>query len=88
MALMMPKISCDTMVLTLPCLGSGWRRVRREPEAVMICCSLVPENCPSSACEMAVGGWMVSEYRNMFDVVAMIVAMRRELAPPNWEGTD
>lgn len=41
---MMPKMSWDNMVLTLPCLGSGCRSVRRDPEAVMICCSLVPEN--------------------------------------------
>ena len=44
MDLMMPKMSCVKMVLTLPCLGSGWSSVRREPEAVIICCSLVPEN--------------------------------------------
>lgn len=56
MALMIPKMSCDKIVLTFPCLGSGWRRVRRDPEAVMICCSFVPENCPSSACVMFVGG--------------------------------
>lgn len=59
------------MVFTFPCLGSGWRRVRRGPEAVIICCSFVPENCPSSACETLVGGWIVNEYRNIFEVVAM-----------------
>jgi hypothetical protein len=60
----------------LPWRGSGWRRVSREPEAVMICCSLVPENWPSRACVTLVGGWMVREYKNMFDVVAILTVMR------------
>lgn len=38
----------------------------------MICCSLVPENWPSNACDIVVGGWIVNEYRNMLEVVAMI----------------
>ncbi|KAK0621372.1 PXA domain-containing protein [Bombardia bombarda] len=73
-------MSCETRVTTLPCLGSGWRRVRREPEAVMICCSLVPENCPRRACVIVVGGWIVNEYRNMFEVAAMIPGVRRKPA--------
>lgn len=72
MALIIPKTSCDRIVLTLPCRGSGWSNVRREPEAVTICCSLVPENWPSNACDIVVGGWIVNEYRNMLEVVAMI----------------
>lgn len=58
---MMPKISCERRVMTFPRLGLGRRSVRREPEAVMICCSLVPENCPSTACVTADGGWIVRE---------------------------
>lgn len=47
-------------------------RIRREPEAVMICCSLVPANWPRIAWCTAVGGWMVKEYMNRFEVVAML----------------
>lgn len=68
---MMPKTSCERMVLILPWVGSGLWIVKREPEAVTICCSFVPANWPSIACVMAVGGWMVSEYMNMEEVVAM-----------------
>lgn len=46
--------------------------VSREPEAVTICCSLVPANCPSMACVMDEGGWIVREYMNMLDVAAML----------------
>lgn len=45
--------------------------VSREPEAVTICCSLVPANWPSIACVTEVGGWMVKLYMNMLEVVAM-----------------
>lgn len=69
---MMPKTSCERMVLILPWVGSGLWMVRREPEAVTICCSLVPANCPSIAWVMEVGGWMVSEYMNIDEVVAML----------------
>jgi hypothetical protein len=34
---------------------------------------------------MAVGGWIVSEYRNMFDVVAMVPEMRRKPARLCWD---
>lgn len=61
MDLMMPKTSCVTRVMTFPRLGSGRRRVRRDPEAVMICCSLVPENWPRMACVTDEGGWIVRE---------------------------
>ena len=60
------------MVEILPSCGSGRCIVRREPEAVMICCSLVPANWPKTVCVMAVGGGMESEYMNMDDVVAMM----------------
>lgn len=69
----MPKTSCEKSVCTLPCAGSVRCRVSFEPAAVTICCSLVPENCPRMACVMAVGGWMVSEYMNMDEVVAMVL---------------
>lgn len=58
--------------MTLPWLGSGLRSERRVPQAVMICCSLVPENWPTIACVTVDGGWIVSEYRNMLDVVAIL----------------
>ena len=63
--------------MTLPWDGSGRDKVRRDPEAVKICCSLVPLNCPAMACVMVVGGWMVKEYRNMFEVAAIL----KEFAP-------
>lgn len=44
----------------------------RDPEAVIICCSLVPANWPNIAWVIAVGGWIVREYMNMDEVVAMI----------------
>jgi hypothetical protein len=43
-----------------------------DPDAVTICCSLVPANWPRIACVTAVGGWIVREYMNMFEVVAMV----------------
>ena len=46
--------------------------VRSEPEAVMICCSFVPANCPNIACVIAEGGLMVKAYMNIEDVVAMM----------------
>ena len=46
--------------------------VSREPEAVTICCSLVPANCPSIVCVMEEGGWIVREYMNMLDVAAIV----------------
>ena len=45
--------------------------VSRDPEAVTICCSLVPANCPSIVCVMEEGGWIVREYMNMLDVAAI-----------------
>lgn len=48
--------------------------VSREPEAVTICCSLVPANCPSIVCVMEEGGWIVREYMNMLDVAAILLA--------------
>lgn len=40
---------------------SGRKRTKFDPEAAMICCSLVPENWPVIACVTEVGGWIVSE---------------------------
>jgi len=45
--------------------------VSRDPEAVTICCSLVPANWPRIACVIAEEGWIVKEYMNMDDVVAI-----------------
>jgi hypothetical protein len=43
-----------------------------DPDAVTICCSFVPENCPNIACVIAEGGCMVKLYMNMELVVAML----------------
>ncbi len=82
MALIMPKTSWETRGITFPWVGSGRRRVSREPEAVMMCCSLVPENWPRMACVMLEDGWMVREYMNMLDVAAILGfwLLRREAA--------
>lgn len=56
--------------------------VSREPEAVTICCSLVPENCPSIVCVIEEGGWIVREYMNMLDVAAILSA---SLQPEGYE---
>lgn len=70
--LTIPKTSCDSIGVTLPCCGSGRWRVRREPDAVTICCSLVPEKEPRIACVMDDGGLIVNEYMNIEEVVAMM----------------
>ena len=67
-----PKISCDSIVLIFPWEGSGRWIVSREPEAVTICCSFVPANCPRMACVIEVGGCMVSEYMNILEVAAIV----------------
>ena len=46
--------------------------VSLDPEAVMICCSFVPANCPKTAEVMADGGCTVKLYMNMELVVAMV----------------
>ena len=71
---MMPNKSWDRIVEILPWAGSGRWMVSREPEAVTICCSLVPANCPSIVCVMEEGGWIVREYMNMLDVAAILSA--------------
>lgn len=71
-ALMIPNTSWDKAVTILPCDGSGRCRVRREPEAVIICCSFVPVNCPRIACVVAVGGCTVKLYMNIDEVVAIL----------------
>jgi hypothetical protein len=43
-----------------------------DPEAVTICCSLVPENCPNTAEVIADGGCIVKLYMNIELVVAMM----------------
>jgi hypothetical protein len=79
-ALIIPKTSCERAVTIFPCEGSGRWRVRREPEAVIICCSFVPANCPRIAWVMAVGGWTVKLYMNIDEVVAMLSRGRRKPA--------
>lgn len=64
--------------MTLPWDGSGRRRVSCEPAAVKMSCSLVPANCPRTAWTMLLGCWIVSEYMNMFEVVAMFAAGRSQ----------
>lgn len=66
--------------MILPCDGSGRCKVRRDPDAVMICCSFVPANCPRIACVVAVGGWIVKLYMNMEEVVAIVLVVRRKSA--------
>jgi hypothetical protein len=73
MALIIPKTSCDSAVTIFPWEGSGRCKVRREPEAVTICCSFVPANCPRIAWVMAVGGCTVKLYINIDEVVAMVL---------------
>ena len=47
--------------------------VSRAPDAVTICCSFVPANCPSIAYVTDVGGWIVSEYMNILEVAAILL---------------
>ena len=47
-----------------------------DPDAVTICCSFVPANWPRMAWVMADGAWMVSEYINRDEVVAMMAGWR------------
>jgi hypothetical protein len=64
--------------MIFPCDGSGRWSVRREPDAVTICCSFVPANCPSIAWVIAVGGCTVKLYMNIDEVVAMVLQMHRD----------
>lgn len=75
---MIPNTSWDRRVVTFPWAGSGRIKVSREPEAATICCSLVPENWPKTAWVIEVGGWMVSEYKNMFEVVAIFAKVAQK----------
>ena len=56
--------------------------VIRAPDAVTICCSFVPANCPRIACVVAVGGCIVSEYMNIDEVVAMVQNCSSEAIEP------
>lgn len=60
------------MVEIFPSCGSGLWMLRFEPEAVTICCSLVPENCPKIVEVIEEGGCIVNEYMNIEEVVAMM----------------
>lgn len=64
-------------MVTLPIDASGRNKVSREPEAVMICCSFVPANCPRIACVIAADGWRVKAYMNREEVVVAILGCRR-----------
>ena len=70
--LIMPNTSCVYIGVTLPCVASGRWIVSFDPDAVTICCSFVPANWPSIACVTAVGCCIVKEYKNMFEVVAIV----------------
>lgn len=52
--------------------------VSRAPDAVTICCSFVPANCPSIACVTDVGGWIVSEYINILEVAAILLVRQHK----------
>ena len=56
-----------------------------DPEAVMICCSFVPENWPSTADVIEEGGWIVKLYMNMELVVAMLGNARPSPASLVWD---
>lgn len=71
----MPNISWDIIVVILPSIGSGRLRVRREPDAVRICCSFVPANCPRMACVVAEGGCTVRAYMNIEEVMLAMVSL-------------
>lgn len=69
--------------------------VSRDPDAVTICCSLVPANWPSIAWVIAVGGWIVREYMNIDEVVAMMLSLQPKAVRLHrgnklweWMGTD
>jgi hypothetical protein len=80
MARIIPNTSWESAVIIFPCDGSGRWRVRRDPDAVTICCSFVPANWPRMAWVTAVGGCRVKLYMNIEDVVAMILQQRRKPA--------
>ena len=48
-----------------------------------ICCSFVPANWPKMACVMEDGGWIVKEYMNIDEVVAMMVVCWTKMAFDN-----
>lgn len=57
--------------------------VSLEPDAVTICCSLVPENCPSTADVIAAGGCIVKLYMNI-ELVVAILRMDARWRPHAW----
>lgn len=79
---MIPKQSWVKRGTILPWLASGLWMVSFDPEAVTICCSFVPENCPNTADVIEEGGWIVRLYMNIELVVAMVSDTRRLV---NWE---
>lgn len=81
-ALMIPKQSCVNSGEILPWVGSGLCMVSFDPEAVTICCSLVPANCPSTADVIADGGCIVKLYMNIELVVAIVAALGSALDSP------
>ena len=83
-ALIIPNTSCDNAVMILPCDGSGRCSVSRDPEAVTICCSFVPANCPRIAWVMAVGGCSIKLYINMDEVVAMVLEGGQKVCAVGW----
>ena len=77
--LIMPKQSWLKRGKTRPTVGSGLWIVSFEPDAVTICCSFVPANCPKIVLVIAEGGCIVKLYKNRFEVVAMIAEGKRSL---------
>jgi hypothetical protein len=71
---MIPKQSWVNRGTILPWLASGLWMVSFEPEAVTICCSFVPENCPNTADVIEEGCCIVRLYTNIELVVAILSA--------------
>ena len=71
---MMPKQSCVNSGEILPWVASGLWIVSFDPEAVIICCSFVPANCPRTAEVIAEGGCIVKLYMNIELVVAILAS--------------
>lgn len=73
----MPKQSCVNSGEILPWFASGLCMVSFDPDAVTICCSLVPENCPRTADVIADGGCIVKLYMNIELVVAIFAVQSK-----------
>ena len=79
---MTPKQSWVNKGDTRPTEESGLWIVSFDPDAVTICCSLVPANCPRIVLVIAEGDCIVKLYMNRFDVVAIAVEAGKVDARP------